>query len=184
MAGQIISGGRYITFYRFTNGTSPTVGVTMLYSFADQISTDISIDNNGLWQISIDNIQDDEAYNTFIETEKDFTIAGVEAIKYEDGVDQLAASNSTLLAIIKGGLVAGGSSAGKQKCAASAVILDLSSGAWKQEGSKYTRPKILLKSIAVQGVVTIPATFFNSIMVTPAAKTYSTGQKYGRVFFG
>lgn len=184
MAGQIISGGRLVAFYRFTNGTSPTLGVTLLYSFGDQITSDITIDSTGAWQLAIDQIQDDEAMNTFYETEKDYTIAGVEQIKYEDGVEQFATSNQTLLAIVRGGLVSGGASAGKQKVGALACILDLSSGAWKQEGSKYNRPKILLKSVAIQGSFTIPATYFNSFMVTPAAKTMGTSTKYGRTFFG
>ena len=184
MAGQIIGGGRIINFFRFTNGTSPTLGVTSLYSFGDQISTDVSIDNTGIWTITIDQIQDDAAFNTFIETEKDYTIAGVETVTYEDGIIQLANSNSTLYAIIRGGVVAGGASAAARKVATAAVVLDLSSGAFKQEGAKYNRSKIVLKSVAVQGTVTILATHFNSCMVTVAAKTQTTSQPYGRVFYG
>ncbi len=184
MAGQIIGGLRYIAMFRFTNGTSPTLGTTLLYSFGDQISSDITIDNNGVWQLKVDQVQDDEAYNTFIETEKDYTIAGVETLTYEDGVMQPVNSNSSLYAICKGGTVIGGSSAGKVKCAALACVLDLSSGGYKQEGAKYNRPPVLLKSLPVGGTVTIGATWFNSIMVTPAAKTQTTSQKYGRVFYG
>lgn len=184
MAGQIIAGGRYVQFVTFTNGTTPSIGTTVIASFADQISTDIAIDNTGVWTMTIDQIQDDEAYNTFIETYRDFSIAGVESITYENGSKQDANSNKTLLAIVKGGNVAGGTSAGKQKVAAFACVLDLSSGAWKQEGAKYSRPKLMFKSVEIGGSITIPSALFSGVAVTAATQTATTSNgKYGRVFF-
>jgi hypothetical protein len=125
MAGQIIAGGRYVQFVTMTNGTSPTTGATVVASFADQVSTDIAIDGAGQWTMTIDHIQDDEAYNTFIETYRDFAIANVESITYEDGTIQSATSNKTLFAIVKGGNVAGGASAGKNKVLRVPVRTDL-----------------------------------------------------------
>jgi len=184
MGGQIINGGRFIALYRFTNGLTPTLGATLLYTFGDQIKTDVSQDSNGVYTVTIDQIQDDEAYNTFVETEKDFATAGVEEIVYEDNAIQAPASSKQLLAIIKGGIVVGGASDGKQKVAAIPCIMDLSSGGYSQEAKKYSRPKIMLKSIALQGNITIPATYFNSIMVTAAAKQLLQSLRYGRIFFG
>jgi hypothetical protein len=184
MAGQVINGGRYVQFVTFTNGTTPSIGATVVASFADQISTDIAIDNTGVWTMTIDQIQDDEAYNTFIETYKDYAIAGVESITYENGAKQNANSNKTLYAIVKGGNVAGGSSAGKNKVAAFACILDLSSGAWKQEGAKYSRPRLVFQSVEVQGTITIPPALLSAVASTTAAtQTQTTSQKYGRVYF-
>jgi len=184
MAGQIIAGGRYVQFVTFTNGATPTIGSTVVASFADQVSTDIAIDGAGMWTMTIDHIQDDEAYNTFVETYRDFAIANVESITYEDGTIQTANSNKTLLAIVKGGTVAGGSSSGKNKVCAFPCVLDLSAGAWKQEGAKYSRPKLMFKGVASQGTVTIPPALLSAVASTTAAtQTITTSQKYGRVYF-
>ena len=184
MAGQIIAGGRYVQFVTMTNGTAPTIGATVVASFADQVSTDIAIDGAGQWTMTIDHIQDDEAYNTFIETYRDFTIANVESITYEDGTIQSVVSNKTLLAVVKGGNVAGGSTAGKNKVCVFPCVLDLSSGAWKQEGAKYSRPKLMFKGVAAQGTVTIPPALLSGVAsTTSATQTITTSQKYGRVYF-
>ena len=185
MAGQIIAGGRFVQFVTMTNGTTPAIGSTVVASFADQVSTDIAIDGAGQWTMTIDHIQDDEAYNTFIETYRDFAIANVESITYEDGTIQAATSNKTLFAIVKGGNVAGGASAGKNKVCAFPCVLDLSSGAWKQEGAKYSRPKLMFKGVAAQGTVTIPPALLTAVasVTSPATQTLTTSQKYGRVYF-
>ena len=184
MAGQIIGGGRFVQFVTFTNGTTPSLGTTVVASFADQISTDIAIDNAGVWTMTIDNIQDDEALNTFVENYKDYSIAGVESITYENGSKQDANSNKTLYAIVKGGTVAGGTSAGKNKYACFACIMDLSSAAFKQEGAKYNRPKLMFKSVEIGGGISIPSALVSGVAVTAATQSQTTSQKYGRVFFG
>lgn len=185
MAGQIIAGGKYATLYTFTNGTSPTVGSSAVYTCQDQISTDVSMDSGtGAWTVTIDNVQDDAALNTFIETYRDYTIANIESLTMEDGTQQLANSSKTLMLIVKGSTVVGGSSAGATKCVSVPCLLDLSAGGYKQEGGKYNRPKLVFKSVPIGGTLTLVTALFSGVMTTATQSTIGTAQKYGRVYFG
>ena len=184
MAGQIIAGGKYATAYTLTNSTSPTCGSSAVLSLSDQISTDVAIDDStGAWTVTIDNVEDDPTLNTFIETYKDYAIAGLESLLLEDGTSQLANSSKTLLLIVKGGLTAG-LTTNVQKSVAVPCVLALGAGGYKQEGSKYNRPKLIFKSVPILGSLAIGTTLFSGVLVTPVAGTLGTSTKYGRVFFG
>lgn len=178
---RIIAGGKYATFYTATFGTTPTVGTTAVYTCQDQISSDVSMDGgSGAWTLTIDNVQDDATLNTFVETYRDYSISNVETLTEEDGTVTLASSTKTLLAIVKGGLNTGGA----QKVIAMPCVLALDAGAFKQEGGKYTRPKLTFKGINTLGTVTLLTAVFSGHMVTATQSTFGTSQKYGRIFFG
>ena len=65
---RIIHGGRKAYFYTASNGTTPTVGATAVYTCSDQISTDVSKGDDGLATITIEQVQDDSTLATFLRT--------------------------------------------------------------------------------------------------------------------
>lgn len=191
MAGYVISGGRALYVFTATNGTTPTVGASAVYSNTDQIDTDVAFDDQGNATITVNQVQDDEALNTFIETYARPTSGSAgtpEDINWEDGSTTLgAASSGTLLyVIVKGGLVTGtGTSVGKRMGFHMFGVAQKSSGSWNQSGNVYNKPTLSFVAQPVEGTVTIASTYFSSVLVTAATQTLnSTSRKYGAKFFG
>lgn len=191
MAGYVISGGRALYVFTATNGTTPTVGASAVYSNTDQIDTDVAFDDQGNATITVNQVQDDEALNTFIEGYARPTSGSAgtpEDINWEDGSTTLgAASSGTLLyVIVKGGLVTGtGSSVGKRMGFHMFGVAQKSSGSWNQSGNVYNKPTLSFVAQPVEGTVTIASTYFTSVLVTAATQTLnSTARKYGAKFFG
>lgn len=190
MAGKIVSGGRSLYVFTATNGTTPTVGASAVYSNTDQIDTDVAFDDNGIPTVTVNHVQDDEAFNTFIETYARPTAGNTgtpEDIPWEDGSVTLgAASAGTLLYIqVKGGLVSGGASDGKRMAFHMFGVALKSSGSWNQSGNVYNKPSLAFVAQALEGAITIASSYFTSVLVTAAAQTLNTtSRKYGAKFFG
>jgi hypothetical protein len=191
MAGYVLNGGRALYVFTATNGTTPTVGTTAVYSNTDQIDTDVAFDDQGIATITINQVQDDEALNTFIETYARPTAGASgtpEDINWEDGSTTLgaAASGATLYIQVKGGVVTGtGTSVGKRMAFHMFGVAQKSSGSWNQSGNVYNKPTLSFVSQPLEGVVTVASTYFASVLVTAAAQTLnSTSRKYGAKFFG
>jgi len=193
MAGYIISGGRSLNIYTATNGTTPSVGTTAVYSNTDQIDTDVAFDDQGVATVTINQVQDDEALNTFIETyaRPSAGASGTpEDINWEDGTSTLgaAASGTLLYLIVKGGKVSGsGSSVGKTMGFHMFGVAQKSSGSWNQSGNVYNKPTL---SFVAQGVeadaVTVAASYITAALgvTTATAITLNkTSRKYGAKFF-
>lgn len=194
MAGYVISGGRALYVFTATNGTTPTVGATPVYSNTDQIDTDVAFDDQGVATVTINQVQDDEALNTFIE---DYARPGTgssgtpEDINWEDGSTTMgAASSGTLLyLIVSGGIVSGsGSSKGKRMGFHMFGVAQKSSGSWNQSGNVYNKPTLSFVAQAAEGGITIGATYFASIAATSGASGTAqalnkTSRKYGAKFF-
>jgi hypothetical protein len=191
MAGYVLNGGRALYVFTATNGTTPTVGTTAVYSNTDQIDTDVAFDDQGIATITINQVQDDEALNTFIETYARPTAGASgtpEDINWEDGSTTLgaAASGATLYVQVKGGIVTGsGASVGKRMAFHMFGVAQKSSGSWNQSGNVYNKPTLSFVSQPLEGVVTVASTYFASVLVTAAAQTLNnTSRKYGAKFFG
>lgn len=181
---RIIHGGRSIAFYTFTNGTTPTIGTTPVFTGTDQISTDVSKDDTGLATITIEQIQDDETFQTFIRTYAPQNEGGgIEDITFEDGEQLLgSASGTQLFAIVKGGTQVNGTAV---KVFAVAGSLSKASGSWSQSGNTYNRPSLVFTSVAIGGDTTLSSTLFSGMMTTPTGKTMDADlDKYGAVYFG
>lgn len=190
MAGKIVNGGRALYIYTATNGTTPTIGATAVYSNTDQIDTDVAFDDQGVATITINQVQDDEALNTFIEAYARPTATSTgtpEDITFEDGSTTLgaAASGTLLYILVKGGAVSGGSSDGKRKAFHMFGVAQKTSGSWNQSGNVYNKPTLAFVAQAVEGTITIAATVMASALVTgtPSALN-SSARKYGAVVFG
>jgi hypothetical protein len=191
MAGYVISGGRALYVYTATNGTTPTVGTAAVFSATDQIDTDVAFDDQGVATISINQIQDDEALNTFLEAyaRPSATSAGTpEDITFEDGVLQSGAASAgiPLYIIVKGGVVTGsGASVGKRVAFHMVGSAQKTSGSFNQSGNVYNKPTLSFVALGLEGTVTVASTYFASVLVTAAAQTLNnTNRKFGAKFFG
>jgi len=181
---RIIHGGRSISFYTFTNGTTPTIGTTPLFVGTDQISTDVAKDDTGLATVTIEQIQDDEDFATFVRTYAPQSEGGgIEDITFEDGVQLLGvASGTQLFAVIKGGTQVGSD---KVKTFALAGSLSKASGSWSQSGNTYNRPSLVFTAVAIEGDVEISSALFSGVMTTATTKTLDSDlDKYGAVYYG
>lgn len=194
MAGYIISGGRALFVFTATNGTTPSVGATAVYSNTDQIDTDVAFDDMGIPTVTINQVQDDEALNTFIETYARGTAASAgkpEDINWEDGTTTLgAASSGTLLyVLVKGGVVTGtGASVGKRMAFHMLGVAQKTSGSFNQSGNVYNKPQLSFVAAGLDAaLLTVPATYFGTStlgVTTPAAQALNnTSRKYGAKFF-
>lgn len=192
MAGYIISGGRSLNIYTATNGTTPSVGTTAVYSNTDQIDTDVAFDDQGVATVTINQVQDDEALNTFIETyaRPTATSAGTpEDINWEDGSQTLgaAAAGTLLYLIVKGGVVTGtGSSVGKRMGFHMFGVAQKSSGSFNQSGNVYNKPTLSFVAQGVEGTVTIAATYITAalgVTTATAITLNNAARKYGAKFF-
>jgi hypothetical protein len=191
MAGYVLNGGRALYVFTATNGTTPSVGATAVYSNTDQIDTDVAFDDQGVATITINQVADDEALNTFIEAYARPTAGASgtpEDINWEDGSSTLgaAAAGQVLYIQVKGGVVSGtGTSVGKRMAFHMFGVAQKSSGSWNQSGNVYNKPTLSFVAQPLEGTVTIASTYFASVLVTAASQTLnSTSRKYGAKFFG
>lgn len=181
---RIIHGGRKVVFYTFTNGTTPSVGTTPVYECSDQISTDVAKDDTGLATITIEQIQDDETFQSFIRTYAPQNEGGgIEDITFEDGTQMLgAASGTKLLAVVKGGKQVSGT---KTKVFACAGSLSKASGSWSQSGNTYNRPSLVFTAVAIEGDTTLTTALFSGMMTTATQVVMDSDlDKYGVVTYG
>jgi hypothetical protein len=190
MAGYVLNGGRALYVYLATNGAAPSVGATAVYSNTDQIDTDVAFDDQGIATITINQVADDEALNTFIEAYARPTAGASgtpEDINWEDGSTTLgaAASGQTLYIQVKGGIVTGtGASVGKRMAFHMFGVAQKSSGSWNQSGNVYNKPTLSFVAQPLEGTITIASTYFASVLVTAASQTLNaTSRKYGAKFF-
>lgn len=191
MAGYVISGGRALYVYAATNGANPTIGATPVFSATDQIDTDVAFDDQGVATITINQIQDDEALNTFLETYARPSAASAgtpEDITFEDGVSMLGAASAgtPLYVIIKGGVVTGsGASLGKRKAFHMFGVAQKTSGSWNQSGNVYNKPTLSFVAQALEGTLTVASTYFSSVLTSATQQVLNnTNRKFGAVFFG
>jgi hypothetical protein len=191
MAGYVLNGGRALYVFTATNGTTPSVGATAVYSNTDQIDTDVAFDDQGVATITINQVADDEALNTFIEAYARPTAGASgtpEDINWEDGSSTLgaAAAGQVLYIQVKGGIVSGtGASVGKRMAFHMFGVAQKSSGSWNQSGNVYNKPTLSFVAQPLEGTVTVASTYFASVLVTAASQTLnSTSRKYGAKFFG
>jgi len=160
-------------------------------TLTDQTSTSFAYDDNAIPSITITGVQDDEAFETFRQTYcVGATVSGTPAdILFEDGTTVTGASQTgqVLYVVIGGGTVQGsGSSLGKKMGWHGFVGVGKSTGSWTQSGNTWDELPVNLSGVAIEGTITIAASYFPTAnFVTPAAKTLTaTTTKYGaKVFF-
>jgi hypothetical protein len=98
-----------------------------------------------------------------------------------------ASAGTPLYIIVKGGKVTGtGTSVGKYKAFHMIGVAQKTSGSWNQSGNVYNKPTLSFVAQAVEGTLTVPATYFASVLATSSTTQTlnNTTRKYGAVIFG
>ena len=184
----LLNGGRLAKFWTATNNTTTAaLGSSAVFTMSEQISTDVSNDDNGLPTITIENVDASSAFQTFLDTYADYAAsADTETFKYEDGTASSASSSApVLLCAIAGAIISDGADVDKRRSWVGFVNVSKTSGSWSQQADNYAKPTLVLNGVAAKGSVSVASTFLTSFMVTPAALTWnSTTKKYGKVVFG
>lgn len=175
----VLSGGRYAAFY--TVSLSPvSIGATPVLTLDAQIKTDVSVNYTAPHEITIEHIRDDSGLQSFLDSYTPLNIGSEsEEITYEDGSKFGGSVEQPLLMIVRGGL-----SGQSRKIYTAVVQIDPTSGSWSQEGNKYNRPTLKLRSVDPGSTVTVAATYYTGVATTPAQVTLGLGAyKYGRITF-
>jgi hypothetical protein len=178
---SVLHGGRYLVVYTATLGSSPSIGATPVFTCDAQIKTQVDYNATESHKIDVEQIKDDSALQSFIDTYVDITQSSdVETITFEDGSKSSGTpTGNALLLIVKGGL-----SGAARKIYTAVVKIDPTSASWTQEGNKYSRPKLAFNSVEPGGVVTVPTTYYTGIATTPGQITFGLGSvKYGKIHY-
>lgn len=186
-SGYGIGGGALAAFYTVTVGTTQTAlaSTTPVYTCQGQISTDAAKDDAGVATFTLDQIQADSAFFTFVKTYAG-AITGVtpEDLNLEDGTQKLGASANatTLAAAFKGPQIVGGTDNGKQLFWAGLVALAQSSGSVNFSSGTYIKPSL----VATAQKITQPLVFaagvlkdFTASGTTSTSVTVATTEAYG-----
>lgn len=142
-------------------------------SLTKKIKTSVTRTN-----FTIDQNEDDPKLTSFLETYAPQTQAASDSGEYEDGVkfNSATAASQTLGKITYGSVYAGTNAtyAGKRKVVIMLCKLSQDVGAFDMESGKYTKPKIGGEIVNNDGVVTVPASAFNTKFITLGSATYVT----------
>jgi hypothetical protein len=189
-SGYGIGGGAYASFFSITVGTSQTAlaSTTPVYTCQGQISTDAAKDDSGVPTFSLEQIQMDSAFYTFVKTYGG-TVTGVTAedITLEDGVvKQGAAATGTNIAMgVKGPKIVGGSDDGKYWAYYGVVSVAKNSGSVNFAGGTYGKPNLVLVAQKLEKDLVIPSTVAANFQ-TGSGTTVTvavTTDPYGKVDF-
>lgn len=194
--GYGIGGGAYAAFFSVTVGTTQTTltSTTPVYVCQAQISTDGAKDDAGVSTFTLDQIQTDSAFYTFVKTYGG-TSTGVtpEDISTEDG-DQLlgtSANGITVAAGFRGPKIVGGADAGKVLAWFGLVKIAQSSGSVNFSSGTYVKPNLVAVAQKITSDLVIPAAAakpLQSVSGTTGTGTSvtvaATVSPYGEVTFG
>jgi len=188
--GYGIGGGAYSAFYSITVGTTQTTlaSTTPVYTCQAQISTDGAKDDAGVPTFTLDQIQTDSAFFTFVKT-----YAGVstgvtpEDVPFEDGDTRLgsAATGTTLAAGFKGPKIAGGTDNGKTLSYFGLFKVAQNSGSINFSSGTYIKPNLVCIAQKLEKDLIIPQTVHALFATTGTSQTIgATTAPYGDVVFG
>jgi len=188
MAGstsRILAGGNKVAFVTVNDGTTPSIGATWAYVLEGNIlSTSVTKQDSGQFDISIEHVEDDQALQTFLEASIVTTSGGIEELLFEDGTRELAStsSNTKYIAIIRGGL-AGGTAGGKRKVGVIPQRISSTSGGWDQAGETYNRVTLEGQGFKLAAAITVTSGLLTGYATTPGAVTLTTSLPYGTVVY-
>lgn len=190
-SGYGVGGGAYAGFYTVNVGTTQTAlaSTTPVYVCQGQISSDGAKDDAGVPTWTLDQIQMDSAFFTFVKTYAG-TVTGqtAEDVQLEDGVQRTGAvSGATTLAMIaKGPKIVGGTDNDKIMSWAGLVAVAKSSGSVNFASGTYVKPNLVAVAQKIEKDLILPS----SVMVNYQASTTgvavtvtATADAYGVVTF-
>lgn len=190
MAGstnRILAGGNKVAFVTVNDGTTPSLGATWAYVLDGNIlSTSISKQDSGQFDISIEHVEDNAALQTFLEASIVTTAGGIEELLFEDGTRELAStsSNTKYIAIVRGGL-AGGAATGVRKVGVIPQRISSTSGGWDQAGETYNRVTLEGQGFKLAAPITVTSGLLAGYVAatTPTPVTLTTSLPYGTVVY-
>ena len=188
--GRVINGGRKAQFFSVTIGTTQTTltSTTAVYTCEEQISSDGARDENGVRTWTLDQIQADSAYFTFVNTYAPGGGAGVpEDLTMEDGelIAGASSTGTTLAMLVRGALISGGTDDGKRLSWGGLVKLSKSSGSVNFAGLTYVKPTLTATTTAITADLVFPSSVLTSYMTTAATQTLSsTTDTHGKIIIG
>ena len=188
--GYGIGGGAYAAFFTITVGTQTALAsTTPVYVCQAQISTDGAKDDAGVPTFTLDQIQTDSAFHTFVKTYAG-TSTGVvpEDVPFEDGDTRLgaAATGTTVAAGFKGPKIVGGNDNGKIMSWFGIVKISQSSGSVNFSSGTYVKPNLVAIAQKLEKDLVIPAAVATNFQAVTGGSTLTvsaTNSPYGDVSF-
>lgn len=188
ISGYVINGGRRASFYSVTIGTTQTTltSTAAVYTCTSQITSDGAKDDSGVVTWTIEQVQADQTYWTFVETYAPPTasISTSEELTLEDGtiISGQVTGGTTLAMLVKGAAITGGTDAGKLISWAGLVKVAKSSGSINFAGTAYVKPTLSATATSISSNLILPSTVMADFASTNTAVTvFATSHPYGKV---
>lgn len=187
LANRVLAGGNWIRAFTITDSATPTLGTSAILNVSENIlSTTVTRQDTGQYDVSVEHVEDTATLQTYLETYIDVTTSSaIEELLFEDGTRESAtsSSNQTQLLLVRGGAVGADAASNGRKIGVFGVRLSNASGGWTQQGETYNRVTLEYEGYKSSGAYTVPATYLNSLAVTPAAVTLTSSLPYGTVVY-
>jgi hypothetical protein len=189
ITGYVINGGRQASFYAVSVGASTTTltSTTAVYTCQSQITSDGAKDDSGVITWTLEQIQADTAFWTFVDTYAPATaaISTSEELTMENGevISGQVTGGTVLAMVVKGSTVSGGTDNGKRLVWAGLVQVAKSSGSINFAGTAYVKPTLSAVASSITTDLVIPSAVMTSAgAVTPATETIAAStHPYGKV---
>ena len=189
LSGYVVSGGRRAEFFTVTIGTTQTTfaSSTPVYQCTAQITSDGANDDNGIRTWTLDQVQADSAFWTFVQTyaPASTSSATTEELTMEDGeiISGSSAGSTTLAMMVKGAQIAGGLDDKKTIAWAGLVKVSKSSGSVNFAGTAYVKPTLTAVATSITTDLVVPSSVLGSYTSTTAASVTiaATSYPYGKM---
>jgi hypothetical protein len=189
--GYVINGGKRASFYAVSVGASQTTltSTTAVYTCTSQITSDGAKDDSGVTTWTIEQIQADSDFWSFIDTYAPSTaqVSTSEELTMEDGeiISGQVTGGTTLAMVVKGSTVVSstGTENGKRLIWAGLVKVAKSSGSVNFAGTAYVKPTLSAVASSITQDLVIPSAVFTDFQTkTPASVTIAaTVSPYGKI---
>lgn len=189
LSGYVINGGRKAEFFTVTVGTTQTTfaSTTPVYTCNSQITSDGANDDNGIRTWTLDQVQADALYWSFVQTyaPASTSSATTEELTMEDGeiISGTSAGSTTLAMLVRGAAISGGASDGHRLAWAGLVKVAKSSGSVNFAGTAYVKPTLTAIATSITTDLLVPSAVLTSYTSTTATSVTvaATSYPYGKM---
>lgn len=190
LSGYVLNGGRKAEFFTITVGTTQTslASTTPVYTCTSQITSDGANDDNGIRTWTLDQVQADSAYWSFVQTyaPASTSSATTEELTMEDGeiISGASAGSTTLAMVVRGSTITStGSDNGKRLAWAGLVKVSKSSGSVNFAGTAYVKPTLTAVAASITTDLVLASAALGSYTSTTATTVTiaATSYPYGKM---
>lgn len=184
LSGYVINGGRKAEFFTVTVGTTQTTfaSTTPVYTCNSQITSDGANDDNGIRTWTLDQVQADALYWSFVQTyaPASTSSATTEELTMEDGeiISGASAGSTTLAMLVRGAAISGGASDGNRLAWAGLVKVAKSSGSVNFAGTAYVKPTLTAIATSITTDLLVPSAVLTSYTSTTATSVTIAAASY------